>query len=529
MIKHNIDRYILSENLRQQRRQMGAISPHAFAEVYLKNNCSAPYSIMHHEIFQKLLVITRRRKAKVAIAAPRGHAKSTIVSLVYVLWCVLYQKERLILIVSNTTEQAVALLKDIKQQLRSNFLLASDFPEACSGKKPRPWRDNQIQLPNGVMIRAYGAGQSPRGIKNDKDRPGLIIADDLENEEQVESEKQREKLRSWFSGTLLNTGYQYTNVIVVGTILNQNSLLAHLVDSQISPGWDGKTYRAIIDFSVFPQKWEKWYSIFRSRFEYMGKTGPAAALKYFKLRKTVMLQGAKVLWPEWDSYYDLMVLRQTEGDIYFQREKQNCPMDPRRCIFKKDNMLFWDDEFRDTQHLIEAIDKRARFFGACDPSMGRTAKADYTAIIVLLKDIRTKILYVIAADLLHCTPDQAIQKIVQYADIYRFSRFAVESNNFQQLMVDDLKRRLLLNGRKINIKSLHHSSHKISRISSLEPHVSQGFLRFCRKHQDLLLQLTQFPVAKNDDGPDALEMAVDTARRLIRVGALPRSNKYRGW
>ncbi len=418
-------------------------------------------------------------------------------------------------------------MKDIKQQLRSNPLLVSDFPEVCSGKKPRPWRDNQIQLPNGAMIRAYGAGQSPRGIKNDKDRPGLIIADDLENEEQVESEEQREKLRSWFSGTLLNTGHQYTNVIVVGTILHQNSLLANLVDSQRSPGWDGKTYRAIIETSDFPEMWARWSSIFRSRDEYKGKTGAAGAKKYFRYKKEWMLKGTKVLWPEWDSYHDLMLLRQTEGDIYFQREKQNCPMDPRRCIFKIENIIFWDDEFHDTQHLIEAIGNRARFFGACDPSMGRTAKADYTAIIVLLKDIRTKIMYVIAADLLHCTPDQAIQRIVQYADIYRFSRFAVESNNFQQLMVDDLKRRLLLNGRKIYIKSLHHNSHKNSRIISLETYVSQGFLRFNRKHQDLLLQLTQFPLAKNDDGPDALEMAVDTARRLKRVGALPRSNKYR--
>ena len=86
---------ILFANLRQQRRQLGEISPQAFAEVYLKNNCSAPYSKMHLEIFQKLLDMTKGRRAKVAIAAPRGHAKSTIVSRVYVLWCILYHKERL--------------------------------------------------------------------------------------------------------------------------------------------------------------------------------------------------------------------------------------------------------------------------------------------------------------------------------------------------------------------------------------------------------------------------------------------------
>jgi phage terminase large subunit-like protein len=93
--------------------------------------------MMHRRIFHKLLRITRNRKAKVAIAAPRGHAKSTIVSLVYVLWCILYEKEHLILIVSNSEQQAVNLLKDIKDQLKNNPLILSDFPE-LSLKKPTP-------------------------------------------------------------------------------------------------------------------------------------------------------------------------------------------------------------------------------------------------------------------------------------------------------------------------------------------------------------------------------------------------------
>jgi predicted phage terminase large subunit-like protein len=521
MNKQDTNINILSANLRQQRRQLGAVSPQAFAEVYLKNNCSAPYSKMHLEMFKKLLNITKKRRAKVAIAAPRGHAKSTIVSQVYVLWCVLYHKERLILIASNTTEQANTLLKDIKHQLRFNPLISSDFPEICRVKRPKPWRDNKIQLPNGAMICAYGAGQSPRGIKNDKDRPGLIIADDLENEEQAESEEQREKLRSWFSGTLLNTGHPDTNVIVIGTILNHNSLLANLVDLERTPGWDGKTYRAVEEFSDNPQLWERWSVIFRSREEYAGKTGATAARIYFKINKELMLKGTKVLWPERESYYDLMVLRETEGDIYFQREKQNCPLDPRQCIFKKDNMLFWDDEFRDPQHLIEAIGKRGYFYGACDPSLGKNKRGDYTAIVILLRNYSTKINYVIAADLSHLAPSATIDKITEYARMYEFKEFAIESNNFQQLMVDELKRRVVEYGRRLSIHEITSRTNKQFRIASLEPYIKQGNVRFCRKHRLLLSQLTQFPLAKNDDGPDALEMAMQVAQREpIPVGTL---------
>ena len=36
---------------------------------------------------------------------------------------------------------------------------------------------------------------------------------------------------------------------------------------------------------------------------------------------------------------------------------------------------------------------------------------------------------------------------------------------------------------------------------------------FHRKHRQLLDQFTQFPLAKNDDGPDALEMAMQAVKK----------------
>ena len=502
----------LALGLRVCRREMAAQSPLVFAEVYLANNCHAEFSRMHTELFEILQRITVRRKARIAIAAPRGHAKSTIVSLAYVLWCVLYEKERLILIVSNTTEQAATLLKDVKYQLKENHLLITDFPEICRGKKPKPWRSDRIQLPNGAMICAYGAGQSPRGIKNDRDRPGLIIADDLENEEQSQSEEQREKLATWFKGTLLNTGHPHTNVVVVGTVLHQDSLLAHLIDPNRSPGWTGKKYRAVEHFSDHPQLWEKWSAMFRGEAEFMGATGPEAAKAFFEMVPDRMLEGTGVLWPAWEPYYALMVMRETEGLRSFQSEKQNDPIDPSQCIFRPETITYWDDQYRDLQHLLESLGHNAEFHGACDPSLGKTTKGDYTAIVILVRDRDKKVDYVIVADLLHCSPSAAIERIVQYARMYPFRKFAVESNAFQQLMVDDLKRRIVATGAQLDIAEITSRSNKQSRIASLEPYVQQGHLRFCRKHGLLLDQLLQFPLAKNDDGPDALEMAMQAAR-----------------
>ncbi|TKJ33059.1 MAG: hypothetical protein CEE38_21510 [Planctomycetes bacterium B3_Pla] len=510
---------VLSTELSRHRRRLGSQSPRAFAEVYMKKNCNEPFSQMHEQIFGLLLEMTDKRKARHAIAAPRGHAKSTIVSLVYALWCVLYLKERLILIASNTQEQAVTLLKDIKHQLKNNSLIVLDFPEICRGKKPKPWRDNKIQLPNGAMICVYGVGQNPRGIKHDKDRPGLIIADDLENVEQAESEEQRDKLSSWFSKTLLNTGHPHTNVVVIGTILHQDSLLATLVDRLRRAGWRGRKYKAVKQFSSNPQLWEKWTSIFRTHEDYEGACGRDAAKSFFEANRQQMLEGTEVLWADRESYYDLMFIRETEGLRSFQSEKQNEPIDPQLCMFKEEDFTFWDDKYRDLQHLIQCMGSQARFYGACDPSMGKNKRGDYTAIVILLRNYITKINYVIAANLSHLAPSGAIDKITDYARIYEFQKFAIESNNFQQLMVDDLKRSIVAYGRRLIVHEITSRSNKQSRIACLEPYVKQGNLRFCRKHTLLLSQLTQFPLAKNDDGPDALEMAMQVAgMKEIRVG-----------
>jgi len=310
---------------------------------------------MHGRIFVLLQQATKNRRARIALAAPRGHAKSTIVSLVFALWCLLYDKEKLILLVSNTEDQAVKFLRDIREQIESNPLICADFPEICQVKKKKPWSRRQIQLPTGAMVFAYGVNQQIRGIKKNKYRPSLIIADDMENLEQAESEEQRDKLREWFHRTLLNAGDSRTNVVIVGTILHQDSILAELTNSQRSPGWASKKYRAVEQFATDVSLWEKWTNIYCGREQYNGLSGPKAADEFFRKNQQQMLEGTKVLWPEWESYHDLMVLRETEGDIYFQREKQNEPIDPERCIFKKENFHFWDDEFRDTQHLILSL------------------------------------------------------------------------------------------------------------------------------------------------------------------------------
>ncbi len=506
--------------LRERRRALAAESPERFAQIYLPNYCGLPFSRMHRELFAELAGLVKKRAGRLAVAAPRGHAKSTIVSLAFALWCVLYDKEKLVLLVSATREQAILLLKAVKDELQQNSLLLQDFPDICRPRgapgQPKPWRDHRIQLPNGAMFSAYGAGQSLRGIKNKSSRPGLIIADDIEDAEHVISEEQRQKLDIWFNSTLLHAGHPGTNIVAVGTILHHDSLLANLVKPGVGRGWTGLKYRALEQPGDRQDLWEKWTAIFRAQEDYDGETGPAAAEAFFMANEADMLQGSRVLWPERDDYLTLMVTREREGRASFQAEKQNEPLDPAVCVFSEHNFQYWDDHFADFDALQAGVGREGIFVGACDPSLGRrTGRGDYTAIVILFRPERFKNnMYVVAADIARRTPDQAIEQILSYAKMYQFRAFAVEANNFQELMIADLRRRAQEAGVSLRVWPIQSRTNKQSRIAALEPEVTQGRVRLCRRHHALLDQLKQFPVGAHDDGPDALEMAVSTARRI---------------
>ncbi len=512
---------LISAEVIQARRNTGAQSAQQFAGAYLSSHFYLPFSRMHEEIFSLLKKITEKRNVRVAIAAPRGHAKSTMISLAYPLWCVLYGKETFVLIVSNTADQAISRLNDIKKQLETNPLLLSDFPEICRSKKPAPWRRNRILLANGAMISAYGAGQELRGVKKGKDRPGLIVCDDLENLEQIREEQQREKLKTWFTGTLLNAGYPATNFIVTGNVLHYDSLLANLLEPLRNPGWIAKKYKAIEKFSDHLELWQQWSSIFRGLSDFEEQTGPEAAKAYFKANRGTMLKGTKVLWPQLEDYYSLMAMLERDGTVTFYREKQNEPLDPDTCIFREENFRYWDHKYENSPQLIQSLGKDVRFTAACDPSMGKGKNSDYSAIIIVVKDKRDGVHYVIAADIARRTPDQTIEKIVEYCRIYPIARFAFEKNQFQEIMLDNLTKRTQKAGVRFNSRPINSKTNKQARIAGLETLVTQGQIVFSHRHQILLEQLRQFPLGKHDDGPDALEMAIQVARYKLGHVCVP--------
>src|SRR3989338_4001375 len=168
-----------SNEVSKVRREMAKKSLFAFAKVYLPDHVNHISAKEHHEIYRELEDALVHRGKKISVAGPRGFGKSELVDMVYVLYCIVFQVEHFIVLLSATSAQAAVFVQNIQQKLESKKLL-EDFPE-LAGPRPSPWTKTELQTPTGVRILALGVGQHIRGRKYGKHRPSLVVADDVEN------------------------------------------------------------------------------------------------------------------------------------------------------------------------------------------------------------------------------------------------------------------------------------------------------------------------------------------------------------
>lgn len=211
--------------------------------------------------------------------------------------------------------------------------------------------------------------------------------------------------------------------------------------------------------------------------------------------------------------------------VVFNSERQNMPIDPTTQIFRREELHFWSNDYKCFEDLLKNTSGDVSYFGSCDPAMG----GDYTAIIVLMRDNKTNIFYVIIADIVRRSVDDALNDIVAYAKRFDFTKFIVESNNFQYLMVKQLEERCKQDNVGLFLDPINNTSHKKERIRSIQPFTRTGALKFHKGHKILLEQLCFFPMHGNDDGPDALEMALTAAQSLGEVQVMVTESKDDSW
>jgi predicted phage terminase large subunit-like protein len=499
----------LNRSIRDLQKEMASKNLKFFATTYFGHYCKCSFAPFHLQLFVLLAKITLERGRQVAIAAPRGNAKSSVVSLIYVLWCICYGYEQCILIFSSTRRQSEKLLAHIKDELSSNEKLRGDFPEVCEPPNPR-WRNDEIITKNGINVVSSSVEHGIRGIRHKENRPTLIILDDVEAIENIRSQDQREKVFDWFTRMVLNLGSENTNYIVVGTILHFDSLLAKLISEDEFPACEKMIYKSIIKFSDRQDLWDKWGQIYRGKELYKEGTGPEAAKKFFDDNKADMLKGTEVLWPEKETYYDLMIMRVQKGSLSFDSEKQNEPKDTTGLSIDMNKAEYWEDRHQTLEGLQASLENRKVVLGACDPGVYKGRKSDYSAIVNVYLDNASKDLYVVDADVGRWDLNTLVERICLHHKTRGFTTFIYEANAAQAWLGQIISKAPVA----IPIKPVTNVAPKDARIMKLMLLIEQGKVKLSRRLTELNSQLEQYPYGAHDDAVDALAMIIEEAEKF---------------
>lgn len=456
-----------------------------FAENYFPHYLTKAPSLLHEHLFSRLpAVVGQEKGAHDIVVAPRGAAKSTLVSLIFPIWASLTGLTHYTIIVMDAYAQAALALEAIKAELLSNPRLAMDFAEFTG--KGRIWREGEIVLKNSVRIEGVGAGQKLRGRRHGPFRPDLVVLDDIENDENVRSPEQRDKLETWLLRAVLKLGAAdgSMNLFYIGTVLHHDAVILRMAKK---PGWHLARFKALMKMPSNMAEWEKWEEIFRN-------DGEDKAHDYYKAHKVEMDQGAVLNWPAMQSLEQLMQQR-AESLTAFATEQQGEPI-AENAPFK--NLVYWVQKKTDW-----------RYYAAIDPSLGKQGKTrDPSALLVgaLDRSDRFPILYVVEALIRKRLPDMIISDAITLQQEYKCQLWFVESVQFQEFFRTELMNYALQKGIYLPAVPINNTSDKTLRIERLQPAIAAGTIRFLPSQTTLIEQLTQWPNGDHDDGPDALEM-----------------------
>lgn len=494
----------LLQKLQEKKARDKAVQQHlrVFGFRYLPHYFTEAPSQLHNYLFGRLEGYeSQPRGQKDGTIAPRGSAKTTIVSKTYPIFAAVTGREKYILLVGDTASQSRQNLEAVREELEKNERLAEDFPHAF-GEGP-VWTQDRLITRNGVTIECIGSGAKIRGRTRRENRPTLIIIDDLQNDESVESPSQRKKDWEWFKRALVPAGTKKTNYFVVGTALHREDVLQNL---SRTPGWNVRTFRSITKEPSRLDLWDRWTAIYTNLL-LSPKEREEAALKFYIDNRMYMEKDAEVLWPEVEDLYYLMKYKLEIGTAAFESEKQGNPVSPwmtewPSAYFEGD---IWFDNWPET---------RLRVLSG-DPSKGETEKADYSAWVSI--GLGTDGFLYVDADLERRDTTKYVEDGIDIMLQTKPHAVPIEANQFQILLKNEFD--AICKKRKLVAPTLAvtNTERKNTRIRTLSPLITSRKIKYRRNSPGvklLLQQLQDFPTGDHDDGPDALEIGVRTLQWL---------------
>jgi hypothetical protein len=400
---------------------------------------------------------------------PRGFSKTTLAGVAVPLINILYQENPFTAYISEANPHAKMQLGNVRYQLSDNRRIRAVFgdlrPNMSDDEK---WSEDFFETTTGMAMVARGSGGQIRGLNHKGNRPKHIVGDDLEDQESVATEAQREKMRAWFYADVLNALPEAdisSSITVLGTLLHSDSLLNTLMND---PEWTVIRMEAL-DVDEKPV----W---------------PLVMDDAKLARRKQSLAAAGLLHVYFMEFHNRVIAAETQ-------------------IIKK-------------EHWIYEVPVMADFVGKAlymDPAISEKRTADST-VIACVGITKKGVIWIL--DLWGKRTSDEMEKVNAFFAMSKRwgvptfgEHHGIESNAYQAAVANRVREEMFRQKHYFELKSVTNKSKKISRIKmGLAQPLVAGYVRCARRFFDLEIEAAEFREDgshKHDDYLDATAGAID--------------------
>lgn len=408
---------------------------------------------------------------------PRGHFKSTLITVSETVQELLNNPNETILITNAVLGNSISFLKEIKSHFIQNEKFRSLFPEYCPKSTAEEGNQESFTTPARTNTWLREASVEVSGIDKSivSRHYGKIVFDDIVNNINVSNPEQRLKIVNAFKNylSLLNPGGK---IRVIGTRWHYYDLYGYILEEIRK---DRKNHKD-----------PKFKMFVTSAYVDDDLTEPA--------------------FPERFTSGILQDLKETQGPYIFSCQYLNNPQPDEEKIFSRKDIRFIPEP------IVEA-GTNLFYFCSTDPSVSEGERSDPAVIITIAVNSEKQIFITdITRDWYN--PDSFIDAVLNTAQRVLPLKFGFEAVSFQKVLKYFLEKEKTKRGIHMNIVEMKRSSHasKAERIKRIQPFLKAGQIFLCCDEKNLtdsqeefLDELDTFPYGRYDDILDALADAVE--------------------
>ena len=207
----------------------------------------------HIDIYKDLM----SNKRLYYVTAPSEFAKTTVCTLIYPLYQIIYFKEPFTVLCSRVGSTTEGLLDLMKDEIDDNRKLIEVYGNLRTTKGK--WNVDEIELSNGSVVLSVPVLGNLRSRRSGQFRITLFIMDDPEELHDLDSPVQMHRNKKWLSRTAIpRLDRRFGKARVIGTYIGRGCTIEYVMNHTM---WSGRKYTALVNDgngnvkSIWEDKW----------------------------------------------------------------------------------------------------------------------------------------------------------------------------------------------------------------------------------------------------------------------------------